>query len=314
MKLAFVILAHRYPEQLARLVKLLSSDGDDCLIHIDRRAAALLEQTQRLLGDLVRTPQVVFVKQRSACRWGQFSIVNATLNCLNQMRQQAQHSGYSEPYDYIVLISGQCYPIKPLAQIKRFLAAHRGQQFIEAFPILEPNPWTEQAGPYQAARRVFNWHGFFRSRHFYLPFQRTLPKGLIPYGGSQWWALSGDCVAYLLAELDAHPEVIQYFKYTFIPDELFFQTLVANSPFQTALANRCLTYLDWSNPNPTPPKVLGLEDFEQLANSDYLFARKFDPHRSQDLLTLIDQRLLSPPKASSLPRDASLPRDDSELC
>ncbi len=284
MKIAFIILAHKHPEQTVRLVDSLGSIADRFLIHIDQRSGTVFDQTQRLLNDAAN---VLFVEQRSACRWGQFSIVNATLTCLRYIYQQP------EKYDYVFLISGQCYPIKPVAEIKQFLETHQGQQFIEAFPILEPNQWTEQGGPYQAARRVFNWHFFVRSRHLHLPLQRTMPNGLVPYGGSQWWAITGDCGQYLLNYLEAHPEVLNYFKYTFIPDELFFQTLVCNSPFKTAVSNFNLTYTDWSNPNPTPPRVLGVEDFAALQTSDCLFARKFDPDRSEKLLALIDKTLLA---------------------
>lgn len=280
MKLAFVILAHKHPEQILRLVKSLNSEENHFFIHIDKRAESVFVETQKLF---VSIPNVFLVDQRYACRWGQFSIVNATLSCLRQL------CSTQKSYDYVFLISGQDYPIKPLSEVKRFLEKNWSQQFIEAFPMAEPNKWTEAGGPYQAMTRVSNWHFFLRSRHFLLPLPRKIPNSLVPYGGSQWWALTGDCVQWVVNYLNTNPGVVNYFKYTFIPDESFFQTLVCNSPFKEAVANRNLTYIDWENPNPTPPRVMTVEDIVALRNSNLLMARKFEPGRSDKVMDLLDQ-------------------------
>jgi hypothetical protein len=282
MKLAFVILAHKHPEQLLRLVKSLNPEENHFFIHIDKRAEPVFVETKKLFNTI---SNVSLVNQRYACRWGQFSIVNATLSCLQQL------CSTNESYDYVFLISGQDYPIKPLSEIKLFLEKNRGQQFIEAFPMAEPNKWTQAGGPYQAMTRVLNWHFFLRSRHFLLPLQRQMPNNLVPYGGSQWWALTGECVQWMVNYLNTNSGVVNYFKYTFIPDESFFQTLVCNSPFKAAVAHHNLTYTDWENPNPTPPRVMTIEDFEALKNSDLLIARKFEPGRSDEVMGLLDQSL-----------------------
>lgn len=281
MKIAFVLLAHQHPEQIFRLIESLRGE-DQFFIHIDKRAEAVFDQAQRLFRG---NANVRFIADRHRCYWGNFNIVNATLECLKVVCEE-------EKYDYVVLISGQDYPLKPLSEIKLFLEKHRGQQFIEAFPLLENNQWTDQEGAFQAANRVLKWHFFLRSRHFYLPVRRTMPNSLIPYGGSQWWALTSECVRYLVDYVKTNPNVMDYFKNTFIADELFFQTLVCNSPFKEAVTGSNLRYIDWSNPNPVPPRVLTIGDFESVKNSNCLFARKLDPDRSADLLNLIDQKLL----------------------
>jgi hypothetical protein len=279
MNIAFVILAHKYPEQLIRLARRLNAEGGHCYIHVDRRAAPVFAELSQLLA---ATPDAFLVKDRQACRWGQFGIVSATLAALRQLTRAA--SGY----DYVVLLSGQDYPIKPAGEIRRFLERHRGQQFIEAFPLAEPNKWSGEQGAYQAMRRVAHWHVFLRSRHFHVPIERTVPEGLVPYGGSQWWALTGDCVDWMLAYLERHPQVTAHFRHTFVPDETFFQTLVCNSPYRQAVVHRALVHVDWSNPNPTLPRVMTTEDLEALKRSDRLFARKFEPGLSSEVLRAID--------------------------
>lgn len=283
MRIAFVILAHKFPEQIARLINSLNSEDDHFFIHIDKRSPSVHNEVQKLFES---TSNVFLINERYACRWGQFSLVSATLSCLRSIYLS------KETYDYVFLISGQDYPIKPLSEIKLYLEKHQGQQFMDAFPFLEPNPWSEHGGSFQPKKRVSNWHFFLNSRHFHLPLLRKMPNSLVPYGGSQWWALTGECVRYMMQYLSTNPHVTNYFKHTYIPDEIFFQTLVCNSPFKPEITGSNLTYADWMNPNPFPPRVLTLEDFEALKNSHLFIARKFEPDRSGELLNLIDRNLL----------------------
>jgi hypothetical protein len=284
MRIAFVILAHKFPEQIVRLINALNADGDQFFIHIDQRSPTVFNQLKERFEN---EPKVLLTTDRYACRWGQFSLVAATLSCLRSVCLS------QETYDYVFLISGQDYPIKPLADLKRFLEKNKGQQFIEAFAFLEPNRWSEHEGVFQPEKRVLYWNFFLKSRHFQVPLRRKMPNSLIPYGGSQWWALTGECVHYIVKYLNANPSVSNYFKYTNIPDEIFFQTLVANSPFKGEITGHDLTYADWLNPNPFPPRVLTTENFESLKTSDLFLARKFEPERSGELLDLVDQLLLS---------------------
>ncbi len=283
MNIAFAILAHKYPERIVRLVNALNSEDDHFFIHIDRRASPVFDEVKRLLGN---DPKVSLIDRRYPCRWGQFSIVEATLSCLQSICNS------NRKFDYVCLLSGQDYPIKSLYEIKTFLEENRGPQFIEAFPMMEANKWSNHGGAHQAISRVLHWHVFLRSRHIHIPLARKIPNSLVPYGGSQWWTLTGECVQWMMDYLDAYPAVIDYFKYTFIPDEGFFQTLVCNSPFKDEVEDWSPNYVDWLNPNPLPPRVLTVEDFELLKNSDCWFARKFDSDRSKELLDLIDQMLL----------------------
>jgi hypothetical protein len=69
-------------------------------------------------------------------------------------------------------------------------------------------------------------------------------------------------------------EIYKFFKYTWAPDELFFQTVLYNSPLLKDIENRSLWYIDWRTNG--PPKTLSLEDISPLRQTDALFARKFD--------------------------------------
>ena len=141
MQFAYLILAHKNPEQEARLVDRLNGPGASFFIHLDRRAGIDLD---RQIASHIRTnPTLTFVK-RHPCYWGAFSIVRATLECVKAAVDSAI------PFDRAFLLSGQDYPIKSMEQIEAFLTQHRDREFMEYFALHQPNRWTHQDGAYQA--------------------------------------------------------------------------------------------------------------------------------------------------------------------
>ena len=78
-----------------------------------------------------------------------------------------------------------------------------------------------------------------------------------------------------------------------MPDEIFFQTILLNSPFQRMAVNDNLRYIEWPNPDSGSPVILCKGDFGKLISSPKLFARKFDVTVDADVLDLIDQEILA---------------------
>jgi len=285
MKLAYIILSHQLPNQVARLVGALKDRGDSFFIHIDKRADSQVHHTLHEKFD--RDPNVHFVTPH-ACYWGSFGIVEATLEAIRSVLALEGN------VDRVLLLSGQDYPIKPRRYIKAFLERQDDQEFIESFALTSPNKWTEHTGPYKGLNRILHWHINFRSRFVHIPIRRALPARLKPHGGSQWWCLSRSCIEYLHHFIQDNPRVLEYFKHSFIPDELFFQTLVSNSPFADRVTGSSLTYEDWDAPAPPYPAVLDSTCLSVLAASHKLFARKFDEGKDVEILYRIDQMLLRP--------------------
>lgn len=72
-------------------------------------------------------------------------------------------------------------------------------------------------------------------------------------------------------------------RYTWNPDELFFQAVAMNSEYGESLTEhygREIVWLDGS----ASPKTLGMEDYDLLGASSALFARKFDETVDQQIL------------------------------
>lgn len=284
MKIGVVILAHTFPQHLERLVRRLRPTVDDVVIHINIKAEDMYQDSRRRLAD---DSHVHFTAERHRVRWAQFSMTDAALTGLRHLRSLGH-------YDRVLLLSGQDYPVRPLAEIRAFYEAHPDQQFMEMFRLDQPNWFDTQGGPYGPMRRIRNWHFYYRTIvHIEIPTPwRKLPSGLLPHGGSFWWALTGDCVDHVLSVVDGDPKVRRYFRHTFLPDETFFQTIIGSSRFAETNTGDYMRYVDWTNPNPTPPRILTMEDYDKIRASTAFFARKIDPVRSAELLAHIDRELL----------------------
>jgi len=299
LRIVYLILAHRYPAQLNRLVRRLDAGNSHFLIHVDKKVGnGEFSSMARLLA---HRQNVRFVK-RYTCHWGGYGIVQATLQGLKEIKE------HGIEFDYVCLLSGQDYPIKSNDSITRFFEAHRGKSFIrfDRFPKLH---WAEENGGYD---RYENWYLLDTNKRYGFPNKivhkvpylnafvtntlgrlvpkRKFPSGFHPYGGAQFWALHRDHAAYLTRTIANDPSFYEFFKYVRIPDEILFQTLMGNYEHaDSEIVNRTLHFMEWSQAG----AVLSLTtaNMDSIAETDHLFARKFDATIDAQVLDLIDQRI-----------------------
>lgn len=282
MGVAYVILAHKNPAQVKRLVLALKSESSSFFIHIDQRADAVYQQLKQ---ELASVPNVHFTP-RYKCWWGSFEIVKAAIVGLETALKSRLE------FTHAVLLSGQDYPIKPVSAIEDFFADNSEKQFFEYFPLYAHNRWDDMQGSYAPKQRIEHWHFMIRSKFFHIPNRRKFPLGHVPYGGSQWWALSRECAAYVVGFIQNNPKYVRFMSHVFIPDDFFFQCIVMNSPLRYSVVNDHLRFIDWENPNPLLPATILTEHFDRLAQDPALFARKFDIERDPGIMDLIDQKIL----------------------
>jgi Core-2/I-Branching enzyme len=285
VQIVFLILAHKNPEQVIRLIERLESSQSRFVVHVDRRS---FDAVHSVISDWAANRTDVILAARHRCYWGDFGIVAGTLECV-----RTALTVYGR-FDYGMLLSGQDYPIKPLSSIFDYLTITRGKQFIESFRLDETqNRWTTQSGQFEATAR-YSWYiARFRSRRLPIPIRRSLPAGLKPCAGCQWWCLTREALEFVSGYLDKSPKALRFFKHVSIPDETVFQTVLYSSPFQKDVISDDMHYSDWDRPNPLYPRVFEEADLEQLRATPKLFARKFDITRGTGIFDLIDRELLS---------------------
>lgn len=298
MKIAYIILAHKLPKQLTRLVHKLNAGDVSFFIHIDKKTDnQIFEEIKTSLN----TFNNVYFMERRVCNWGEFNIVRITLDGIYKIL------GSGIKYDYAILLTGQDYPIKSNMQIQKILSENSGRSFIEFFP-LPSERWKDENG---GLDRLYYWHfnllgrriAFMKEKQFrsripsfllsrlnnIFSFRRKLPHKFAIFGGSAYWCLTRECIEYIGNLLQRDRAYINFFKFTSMPDETFFQTILLNSPLKNSLVNNNLRYIIWSKSS--HPEILQKQHLDQFMSADQLFARKFDMTIDPDVLDMIDQAL-----------------------
>ena len=95
---------------------------------------------------------------------------------------------------------------------------------------------------------------------------------------TNWFSITHDFAEWIVKR---EPEIKQIFKYTRCGDELFIQTMLVNSPYANQVPKyaydddyrSCCRFIDWKRGK---PYVFRMDNFDELLNSPFLFARKFD--------------------------------------
>lgn len=299
MRIIYIIFAHKLPEQLVRLVGELNTDTAQFLIHIDKK---MNENTYlRAFNPLKDYGNVTFL-HRYRRYYGDYNIVRATLNGI----QKLLASG--DPFDYVILISGQDYPTKSNNQIEKTLRESGGQSFMEYF-ALPSGHWLDEGGGLNRIKYRHVHLGnraipLFRKNRYLqfipdrlwsalveiLPLERSLPGGFKPYGGSSWWCLTRECIEYIGGFVEENPDFVKFFKHVKIPEEIFFQTVLMNSRYKNKIINDSMRYIIWPTGS-RHPATLGKQNFASIMDSNKLFARKFDVTVDAEVLDMIDEKI-----------------------
>ena len=281
MEIAYIISAYQYPEHLVRLVERLHTNTTSFFIHIDKKTN--LDVYTKIVQGTKNLPGVHFLK-RHLCYWGGFGHVQATLEGIHEILMR------DIPFEIVILLTGQDYPIKSNEYIHGFMQKSKGKSFMNFFP-LPSDQWLDGG-----LQRIDRWHIRLRNRHLIFPknrnspIKRKFPSGAQPYGGSSYWCLTRECIEYIYKHIQEHPSFVNFFRWVDVPDELFFQTVLLNSPLRETIINDDLRYIEWRDPESGSPAVLGKDDLEKMMNSPKLFARKFG---RMDVLDMIDCSFLS---------------------
>jgi hypothetical protein len=305
MRLAYIVLAHSGPENVARLVRRLVEGGGLVALHYDLKAAG--RDMPKLRAMLEGVPDVVFVEAVSV-QWGHWSIVRATLNAIEALKKT------NVEIDYVHLMSGMDYPVKPLKSLDRFLQRSAGLEFIEAKNI-NNEKWVSGGLEHERYqyKHIHNWQTERKKFDKYWQKQeaakqeRPFLPGIAPYLGSQWWTLTwATCLGALAWSEDV--AVSKFFETVWVPDEMFFQTYVGNNISPDNIIDLNLTFYQF-DPNGVP--VVYYDDhFEYLNSQNFFFARKLHP-RAVRLRDNLDKSL-SMPQRLTVQDEKNLGRQTSE--
>jgi hypothetical protein len=124
-QLLFLIAAHKNPVQVVRLVHRLKRECPTAgvLIHYDPRGEPLAPAAFSTWDDVHIFPHPISVG------WGEFSVVESELRCIDWLWQR------QIDFDWLVLLSGQDYPSRPLSDLNTLLSTTAYDGFLEYFSI-----------------------------------------------------------------------------------------------------------------------------------------------------------------------------------
>ncbi|RCH54571.1 glycosyl transferase [Mucilaginibacter hurinus] len=278
MRFALLIITYTSARQTKRMIDKLDNGNFDFYIHLDKKVDI---DTHKILFDKAN---VFFMKNRLDIKWGGSNTMKAAFNGIREIVASGKE------YAFINLLSGQDYPIKSASFIQDFLSANVGKQFIKYWSF--KGEWEE------AFERINKYHltdFSFKGKYTVQKLINRLVKRPGPpvdlkfYGtNSTFWSLSPDCAMYVVDYVDKNRKLQKFFKYSWGNDEFIMQTIIMNSHYKDAAVNNNYRYVDWSEGG-ARPKFLTVADYDKLAASNCLFARKFSVDVDEQILDMIDE-------------------------
>lgn len=276
MKFAYLLMAHNNHKQLMTLLKLLDHSENDIFLHLDKKMDGVnKEEIRRNIKDAK-----ISIYQIYDIRWATMSQTECQVFLLKE--------AVKTYHDYYHLISGQDLPIKSHEYIKSFFQKHNGIQFIH-FDSVDLKP-KENSKFYHIGDGWFE--NFFVRIQRKIGFDRKIPTG------ANWYSITHELA---LDFCKNSKKALSAVKYTISSDECILQNFV-----KRISKNRYKLYreqsdggydanmrlIDWNRGNGRNPYVWRNSDFEEITNSDRIFARKFDENIDQKIIDRITEIIM----------------------
>jgi Core-2/I-Branching enzyme len=266
MKIAVLVLAHRYPIGLRALTRFFSAPCFEIFVHVDRKIdeAPFVENAGRSAS---------FLQDRIPVFWRGGSIVEATMRLLIYARSRGEFDRYVLLSDDSVAIVDAKTVLRSLETFPDHIHIHLARQRAwryDKFYMYDSEAtqlrWTPDREVTEDALHRLERLAALRRRG-----KKPLSEY---YQGSQWWALSAQSVDRVIASWNEDEWLRESFEFSDAPDEGYFQTVLAATCLQRS---RSFMWVDWTTPTPPPPRIFRTcDELAEIRPSTELFARKID--------------------------------------
>lgn len=312
---AVLIMCHKNPEQVLRLINRCKSTSTLVFVHVDASQNNIFNWLKKHVRG------VYFTKKRLKGTLFTRSLVDITIALIRCAKDIERDKKIH--FDYYILLSGQDYLIEPINKINSILKESYPTPYIDCTPYNRRNwlyhpfkstgtlnkygRWIRTKFPKRGTfiRKCFaatEIIGQYLARLLHIDDYHKLTKGKVSlYGGSEWWILPDLAISYILKEYDAMMPYIKILLEDRAPDETFFQTITMRSPIKDIVhinpydmvAQSCQTFAYFSDigkPFTGHPYILTAKEFDMLTSSGRWIARKFDINEDEKILDLLDKR------------------------
>ena len=288
MKQAIIITAYKNFEQLIDLIKTFDEDFN-VYVHIDKKS----KLNKDIIKEISEISNVRYLTRRYKVNWG-------GVNHLKVILLLSEKALLNSDNKLFHLITGEDFPIKTKDYFESLILESTIQthNYLEFFKI--PAPFWKNGG--MDRLEYYNFYDLFNAKSspgnkcilfvrkiqnkFNLKRNMNISKQL--YGGSTYWTLNKDVLKYVIDFTNQNPLFFKRFRFTFCPEEIYFQTIIMNSEYANNIINDNLRFIDWKTGREGYPAFLDESDYELLLKSNKLFARKIDSNRNKlkQMLTL----------------------------
>ena len=322
MQVAFLIINHRDPAQLMRLVATLRLELPEApiVVHNDKFRTHIAPSALDSIGNahLMTSDEPIW--------WGDFSLVDVFWRSMAWMIEHLE-------FDWLILLSAQDYPIKPLAKLGDYLAATGADVLLRATPISQLSERRSRRN--KRRRYLYQYRPAatdLKSDEFSSHLRRWLRRhaGLFPdiinnvqpclqisklsdelpwrvglrarstpftqnepcWFGSVWISLSRRAAEFVVTSARKRPDYVEYYRRALQPDESATATLVYNAP-ELRIEPHDIHHVRWTHSRKGHPDVFVAADLPELlaAPEHEYFARKFDIARDTEILDELDHML-----------------------
>lgn len=288
MTVVYIVISHRTPEQVVRLVRVLrEGPSARVLVRHDPRG-------ERLERKQLETAGGELLEDRLKTKWGGWSQLKLILGCLREA--VTRH----DP-DWVLVLSGQDYPLRPLAAIEADLRDSPADARLGSVRRVE------------ARRPAAGDDEFFlrcRYRHYARPrvlpslprpirplayardlpplvgVRRVGPAPLAFHASADWLTLGRAGIRAVLAASE-NRRLTRHFRRVAVPTESFFASVLLGDP--SLIVERDNRRFSPFAPGSPHPDTLTSDDYDRLLASGADFARKFDVTRDPHVLDLLDE-------------------------
>lgn len=301
-KHAYLIMAHSNSEILKKLLLFIDDTRNDIYIHVDKKFIAFDTD----IYNICEYSKVIPI-ERISVTWGGYSQIDLEYKLIKEALSS------SEKYQYLHLLSGEDLPIKSQDEIHAFFDRNQGKEFVGYDEKWAQSPairkryalyWFMQEITGKNRKKI-SWiieHILARIEYM-LKIDRVKKYSNINFaGGPNWFSITSELAKYVIEQEEI---VRKLFKHTVSCDEIFLQTILANSEFEKNLYisdvksefgkvyDQCLRCIDFDCEESSPKYWEYSRLNELLKHNTMMFARKFKYETDQDkmLVDSIEKRI-----------------------
>lgn len=262
---AMIITAYQDYQALERMVKALSRRAL-CFVHVDAKSAITSEQTQSL-----NAIENVTAIRKYKINWGSVYHLYALLDLCRLALADARVT-------HLHLISAQDFPIMSANALERCFEGDdrihmqllRTGDYPELAHRIEHFHFMHLLNYRDMSERTQNWVGRIDRWQEKLHVRRRLN---LPGKGLVWCSMPRAAAEHAL-DAPQNKRLLKKLKYTYIPEEFYFQNAFAGTAFEEKITGKELRFSIWNEPRRGTPALLEESDLSRIDASGCVFARK----------------------------------------